>query len=136
MPTRQEIGHVRARRIIDAIADAIEAQDVGAAVAVVDPHGELVAFYRSDSCPLPSIDNAINKAYSSAREGVESAALGDRARRGNYPLAYFGDLRYIGWGGGIPIMIDDAVVGAIGVSGLTSAEDLELAHLGLATVTD
>lgn len=136
MPLRHEISHKEALRIIDAIANELDARSVGAAAAVVDPHGELVAFLRSDGCPLPSINNAINKAYSAARERVESAELGDRARNEDFPLAYYGDLRYIGWGGGLPIIIDGVVVGAVGVSGLVTEEDLELAHMGIATVTD
>ena len=136
MPVRQEVGHAAAWRIVDAIAEALNIRGVGAAVAVVDPHGELVAFLRSDGCPLASINNAVNKAFGSAREGVPSAVLGERSRNGNFPLAYFGDPRYIGWGGGLPIIIDDEVVGAVGVSGLTSEEDIELAEIGLAVVTD
>ncbi|MCP4303708.1 MAG: heme-binding protein [bacterium] len=134
MPLRPEIGLAQARKIVDAVADAMEASGQGIAVAVVDPHGELVAFLRSDSCPLASINNAINKAFSSAREQTESASLGDRSRNGNYPLAYFGDPRYIGWGGGLPIVVDDAVIGGVGVSGLSAAEDIELAQLGLAAM--
>ncbi len=134
MPLRPEISHVDARKIVDAVADEIDRSGVGAAVAVVDPHGELVAFFRSDGCPLASINNAVNKAFGAAREGVPSATLGERARNGNFPLAYFGDPRYIGWGGGLPIVMDDVIVGAVGVSGLTSAEDIELAKLGLAAV--
>lgn len=136
MPIRREISHTQARRIVDAIADELEARGAGAAVAVVDPHGELVAFFRSDGCPLPSINNAINKAFGAAREGVPSAVLGDRARDEDFPLAYYGDPRYIGWGGGLPIIIDGAVVGAVGVSGLVTEEDLELARVGLALVAE
>ena len=134
MPHRPEIGLADARKIVDAVADAVEVSGEGIAVAVVDPHGELVAFFRSDSCPLASINNAINKAFGSAREKTESATLGERSRKGNFPLAYFGDPRYIGWGGGLPIVVDDAVVGAVGVSGLTAAEDIELARLGIAAM--
>ena len=134
MPLRPEIGLAQARKIVDAVADAVETSGQGIAVAVVDPHGELVAFFRSDSCPLASINNAINKAFSSAREKTESASLGDRAHKGNHPLAYFGDPRYIGWGGGLPIVVDDVVIGGVGVSGLSAAEDIDLAQLGLAVM--
>ena len=134
MTLRPEIGHAEARRIVDAVADAMEAKDIGAAVAVVDPHGELIAFFRTNTCPLPSINNAINKAFGAAREGVPSAVLGDKARNGNFPLAYYGDPRYIGWGGGLPIIVDDVTIGAVGVSGLTAAEDIDLAALGIAAI--
>ncbi len=134
MHIRPEIGHSEARRIINVVADTMEARGVGAAVAVVDPNGELVAFFRSDGCPLPSINIAANKAYGAAREGVPSKTLGDRSRDEGFPLTYYGDLRYVGWGGGLPIIVDGAVVGAVGVSGLTETEDVELAQLGIASL--
>jgi glc operon protein GlcG len=133
MPDRREIDHARAQRVIDRIAAELTAREAGAAVAVVDPHGELVAFLRTDGCPLASIDNAIHKAFTAAREGVESHELGERSRAEGFPITNFGDLRYTGWGGGVPIVEDGAVVGAVGVSGLPEAADVDLARLGATT---
>ena len=42
-------------------------------------------------------------------------------------ITNFGDLRYTGWGGGVPLYIGDEVVGAIGISGLPEAVDMQLA---------
>lgn len=131
MPTSHEIGQAQARQIIEIVGDAMAARNVGAAVAVVDPHGELVAFLRSDGCPLASINNAINKAFGAAREGVESRIIGERSKADGFPLTNYGDPRYIGWGGGIPLIVDGSVVGAVGVSGLTEAEDVEIARIGV-----
>jgi glc operon protein GlcG len=124
------LGHDGAARIIDAVRARLEADGSGAAVAVVDSHGELLAFLRTDGCPLPSIANAINKAFTAARERTESAAIGDASRDAGFPITNFGDLRYTGWGGGVPIVHDGHVVGAVGVSGLPEADDVELARLG------
>ncbi len=132
MPVRNEIGHRHAQLVIDAIRAELETRDGGAAVAVVDPHGELVALLRTDGCPLASINNAIHKAFTAAREGVESAVIGEKSRAGGFPITNFGDLRYTGWGGGVPIISDGAVIGAVGVSGLPEVEDIELARLGAA----
>ena len=126
-----EIGLAEAKQVVDAIADELVARQLGAAVAVVDPHGELVAFLRSDGCPLASINNAVNKAFTSAREGVPSRAIGESSRQEGFPLTNFGDPRYIGWGGGLPIVRGGAVIGAVGVSGLTEEEDIALAKMGL-----
>jgi glc operon protein GlcG len=49
-------------------------------------------------------------------------------------MAYFGDARYIGWGGGVPVRLDGVVVGAVAVSGLPELEDIELAQLGVAAI--
>ena len=46
------------------------------------------------------------------------------------PMTNFGDLRYTGWGGGVPVVSDGSVVGAVGVSGLVEDLDMELANRG------
>ncbi len=134
MPARKEIGHRQAQQIINAIREELEVRSGGAAIAVVDPHGELVALLRTDGCPLASINNAIHKAFTAAREGVESAEIGEKSRREGFPLTNFGDLRYTGWGGGVPVVEDGEVIGAVGVSGLPEAEDIELARMGAAAM--
>ena len=134
MPRHQEIGYTQARQLVGAVADRLEAQEKGAAVAVVDRHGELVAFLRTEGCPLPSIKIAIQKAFTAARERSESRALGDKARAEDFPLTNFGELGYVGWGGGVPIVIDGEVVGAIGISGLPEADDMELARWAAASL--
>lgn len=131
MPNRREIGIVQARMVVDTIADELIVRGSGAAVAVVDPHGELVAFVRTDGCPLASINNAVNKAFTAAREEVASKDIGDRSRIEGFPLTNFGDPRYIGWGGGVPIIVEGAVIGAVGVSGLAEEVDMELAQRGV-----
>ena len=134
MPERREIGHREARGLVAMVADRLEANGQGAAVAVVDRHGELVAFLRTNGCGLASINIAINKAFTAARERVESSVLGERSRTEGFPLTNFGDPRYTGWGGGVPIIVDGAVIGAIGVSGLPEADDVELARWAAASL--
>ncbi len=134
MPERKEIGHVRARALIAMIGDRLDADGAAAAVAVVDPHGELVAFLRTDGCGLASINIAIHKAFTAARERVESSVLGERSRAEGFPITNFGDPRYVGWGGGVPIVVDGDVIGAVGVSGLPEAQDVELARWAAASV--
>ena len=134
MPDRREVGYVEARQLVEAVADRLEAEGRGAAVAVVDAHGELVAFVRTDGCPLPSTKIAIQKAFTAARERSESRALGDKARAEDFPLTNFGELGYVGWGGGVPIVIDDAVIGAVGISGLPETDDMELARWAVASL--
>jgi glc operon protein GlcG len=128
MPSRGEIGHEEARDLVARVAGRLGVEGRGAAVAVVDAHGELVAFLRTDGCGLPSITIAIHKAFTAAREGGESGALGARSRTEGFPLTNFGDPRYVGWGGGVPILREGAVIGAIGISGLPEADDVEIAR--------
>jgi glc operon protein GlcG len=135
MPTRREIGYEEARALVGAVGDRLEADGLGAAVAVVDAHGELVAFLRTDGCRFPSIKIAIQKAFTAARERQESRALGDKARAENFPLTNFGEIGYVGWGGGVPLVADGEVIGAIGISGLPEEEDMRLARWAAGTIS-
>lgn len=135
MRERREIASLEARELIAKVAARLDADGSGAAVAVVDPHGELVAFLRTDGCGLASINNAIHKAFTAAREGGESGALGERSRTEGFPLSNFGDPRYIGWGGGVPLIVGGEVIGAIGISGLPEAADVELARWAAASLS-
>jgi glc operon protein GlcG len=128
------LAHQDAQAIVGTIQSKLEAGGKGAAVAVVDAHGELLAFLRTDGCPLPSINNAINKAFTAARERRPSHDIGQASREDGFPITNFGDLRYTGWGGGVPIVFNGQVLGAVGVSGLPEAEDMVLAALGAAVI--
>ena len=130
MYQRFQLSHRDAARIVDAIRGELEKQDKGAAIAVVDSQGELLAFLRTDGCKLPSITIAINKAFTAAREQRPSKSIGNSSREKQWPMTNFGDPRYTAWGGGVPIVYQDQVVGAVGVSGLPEEEDMVLAALG------
>ncbi len=132
MRDQRVLEHADALGLIDHVRTALEADDRGAAVAVVDAHGELLAFLRTDGCRLPSITIAMNKAYTAAREEIESFSLGEASRREGFPMTNFGDLRYVSWGGGVPVVVDGHVLGAIGVSGLPEADDLDIARAAVA----
>lgn len=124
------LSHSDAMKVLAVILAEVEREQKGAAIAVADAHGELIAFLRTDGCPLPSITIAMNKAFTAARERKESAAVGKASREEGFPMTNFGDIRYTAWGGGVPIVHEGKVVGAVGVSGLPEAEDMVLARLG------
>ena len=117
-----------ASRVVETIIERVGER--GAAVAVVDDHGELLAFRRSDACPFTSITIAQNKAYTAAREPRPSKAVGQASADEGFPMSNFGDPRMVTWGGGIPIMVGVTVVGAVGVSGLPEQVDIDLAAEG------
>ena len=130
------LSHADAMKIIGAIQARLEDERKGAAIAVTDAQGELLAFLRTDGCKLPSIMIAINKAFTAAREQKESFEVGESSRRQGYPMTNFGDLRYTAWGGGVPIVHQGQVVGAVGVSGLPESEDMELARMGAKVIEE
>ncbi len=130
MYQRYHLSHLDALKIVAVIQSELEKQGKGAAIAVTDTQGELLAFLRIDGCKLPSIAIAINKAFTAAREQKESKIIGDSSRKNEFPMTNYGDLRYNAWGGGVPIVYLGQTVGAVGVSGLSEAEDMELAQMG------
>ncbi len=125
------LSHGQASTVIQTIKAHLEAEKKGAAVAVVDEHGDLLAFIRTDGCRYASVTIAINKAYTAAREHIPSAEMGKRSREEGFPMTNFGELRYVTWGGGLPIITRGQVLGAVGVSGLPEAEDVEVAQIGI-----
>ncbi len=106
------------------------------AIAVVDSHGETLAALRQSGAALSTLPIATNKAFTAARLRRPSLELGKTVRHPEtgYDIAYFSDPRYVGFGGGVPVLRDGAVVGAVGVSGLTQAEDDDLARVGVAAI--
>ena len=135
MRTIKAISHDESMQMVRAVQARLDERRQGAAVAVVDAHGELLAFLRTDGCRLSCITVAINKAYTAAREQAESKKLGDDARERGFPLTNFGELRYVTWGGGVPVRSGGEVVGAVGVSGLSEEEDIELAAMAAGLVS-
>lgn len=129
MRTIQSIDYSEAQKIIDLLTAEIAQSGRAGVIAVVDPAGELIAFARMDGAPVSSIRIAANKAYSAARERKTTEEIGQKARHPEkgFEIAYFGDERFVGWGGGVPVWRDGEVVGAIAVSGLPQAEDIRLA---------
>ena len=121
---------------ITAIRDELVRQGKTAVIAVVDAHGETLALLRMSGAALSSVSVATNKAFSAARLRRPSGETGRRSRHPEtgFDISYYGDPRYIGWGGGLPVVVDGAVVGAVAVSGLTDVEDEALAAIGIAAI--
>jgi uncharacterized protein GlcG (DUF336 family) len=106
------------------------------AVAVVDEHGELVAYGRMPGAPVRANTIAPNKAYTAARLERDTDSWAKQLADGRQEGAWFGDQRYCGLPGGLAVREGDTVVGGIGISGRTGAEDKELAVFGLSRLTD
>ncbi len=121
---------------IATIRDRLRAEGKAAVIAVADAQGEPIALLRLDGALRAPIQIAMNKAFTAARERRPSFEIGRDARhpeRG-FDMAYYGDPRYVGWGGGVPVVIDGQVVGAVAVSGLPEEEDMRLAALGVQAI--
>jgi glc operon protein GlcG len=133
MRTLQTIDYSEAKRIVDLIVERASQMRKAAVVAVADAHGDLICLARMDGAPVSSVHVAMNKAWTAARERKPTREIGEKVKHPEkgHDIAYYGDPKYVGWGGGIPVWINGEVVGAVAVSGLSSNEDIELATLGV-----
>jgi glc operon protein GlcG len=104
------------------------------AAAVVDPAGDLVYFEKLDGTQAASVNIAVDKARSSARFKRPTKALQDVLAAGGEGLRLLGLQGAVPVDGGVPILIDGKIVGAIGLSGGTSAQDGQCAAAGAAAV--
>jgi glc operon protein GlcG len=138
MKNQASLGAGDAQLAIQVIGSELVRRAKSAVIAVADDHGELVGLLRGDGAPLPSIVIATNKAWTAARERKPSFELGEASRdpQKGFDMAYYGDPRYIGWGGGVPVVVAGTVVGSIAVSGLSQEEDMELAGMAVEAVVE
>jgi glc operon protein GlcG len=117
-----------ARQLIDeAMRRATQEFKRPICAAVVDAQGFLVAFVRMEGSPVRSIEISQGKAYSAARMGVSTQAVLNRLKNEGIEIGYFCDPKITALPGGTPLKDADGTLrGAIGVSGLTSAEDQQI----------
>lgn len=101
------------------------------AVAVVDRHGDLIAFARMDGAPVRTSTLAPNKAYTAARMERHTADLLKSIKERGTDIAFYGDPCYCALPGGLVVKNGDQTVGGIGVSGRSSEEDHELGLIAL-----
>jgi glc operon protein GlcG len=104
------------------------------AIAIVDPAGELVYFEKLDGTQAASVNIAIDKARSSARFKRPTKALQDVLATGGAGLRMLALDGAVPVEGGVPILMDAKIVGAVGVSGGTSQQDAEVATAAAAAV--
>jgi glc operon protein GlcG len=132
MRTLPTIDYSEAKRAVDLIVENALQMQKAVVVAVADCRGELIAFARMDAAPVSSVIIAINKAWTAARTGKPTQEIGEKVRdpQKGHDISYYGDPRFVGWGGGVPVWKDGDVAGAVAVSGLSSKQDSGLAALG------
>ena len=118
-----------AKKMAAAIAEA-QKNKFKVAVTVVDTHGFLVYFEKLDQTQTASIQVAIDKARSAAMYRRSTRVFQDAVSKGSVGLLTLSGMSAAS--GGLPIMKDGKVIGAIGTSGVTSDEDEQVSKAGLA----
>ncbi|TML67339.1 MAG: heme-binding protein [Actinobacteria bacterium] len=123
-----------AKLAADAVAEVSEERGVSPVAAVVDAGGALVYLWRPDGAQVASAEVSVDKARTAAIYRRPSKDFEDQASGGRPSALHLA--RAVPLQGGMPIIVDGHVIGAIGVSGATSApEDQELAAIGAAAAS-
>jgi glc operon protein GlcG len=100
------------------------------ALAIVDPNGTLVYYEKIDNTQIGSAQFAISKARSAALFKRPTKWFQDQVSKGGDGLRYLGLEGATPLEGGIPIVIEGKIVGAIALSGGTSSQDAQCAQVG------
>ncbi|SFO24127.1 ATP:cob(I)alamin adenosyltransferase [Cohaesibacter marisflavi] len=103
------------------------------AVSIADPHGQQILFHRMENTLPVSAQLATDKAHTAATFRMTTEELGKLAQPGEMLFGVQANIggRVVIFGGGIPCCRDGAVIGAIGVSGGTAYQDVQIAERAL-----
>ncbi len=130
---QRNIGRHAAQRVANAALDEAERLGISVNAAVVDRAGALMAFLRMPDASLHSAETAMDKAYTAASFRFPTSQWAE-ALAGFPPLVQQNILqrpRLVIFGGGIPIVVDGEVIGAVGVSGGSVQQDEQCAAAAL-----
>ena len=121
-----------ARKIAAAASAEAKKNGWNVAVAIVDTAGELVYFEKNDNTQVSSVKTSQEKARTAARFKRPTKLMEEAIAGGRVALLALPDATPIE--GGLPLLIDGKIVGAVGVSGATSPQDGQCAQAGVDTL--
>lgn len=129
-----------AQRVLAAALLMGEKMNLRLSIAVAGRAGDLKAFVRMDGASLLSGETARRKAYTVAATGMSTQEFGSilKSEMANEPELFHGMLGIegvIALAGGVPILLDGERIGAVAVSGATSAQDQEIAQAAAGAIT-
>ena len=125
------ISHEAARKVVAGAVAEARKQNLPMAIAVVDNAGQLVAFERMDNTQTASISVAQDKSISAATYRRPTKVFQDLVAGGGVGLRVLTLRGAVAVEGGMPLVVDGKIVGAIGVSGGTSEQDGMVAKGGV-----
>ena len=135
MPGQKAFLHqADAQRILAAANAHAEQNNWGVSIAVVDDGGHLLAFTRRDAAPTISTYISQEKAKTAALGRRESKVYEDIINGGRYSFMNAAPSMSGTLEGGVNIVVDGHTIGAVGVSGVKSIEDAEIAKAGIAAL--
>ena len=113
-------------------ADAAKQNKWNVAIAITDAAGDLLGFLKLDNASTGSVQIAQGKARTAARFGRPTKVYADRILTDT--LTFLSVDGLVALQGGLPIIVGGKVIGAVGVSGATSAQDEQVAATAIAAV--
>ena len=125
--TENNLSLEKARKIIRAGERKAKEMNIAAVFAVVNPEGNLIIEERMDNAILVSVEVAYKKAYTAAALKLNTQDLTALVQPGAMFYGLQSDPKYIVFGGGMLLKVDGKIVGAVGVSGGSAQEDMEIA---------
>jgi glc operon protein GlcG len=135
--TRPSVSAMQSRLMADAAVAEAESMSVSVTVVVVDESGITKEMLRMDGAPLVSVQTAMNKAYAAAAIGMPPDDFYAAIESDGAAVTEFGTRPGLALiAGGLPVIADGKVAGAIGVAGaMTGAEDRRIAEAAIAKVS-
>ena len=124
-----DVNTATAKKIAAAVIAECQKNSWNVAVAIVDNHGYLVYYERMENTQYASNDIAIGKARAAATYRRPTRAFADVINKGGPATATLPGV--FASPGGVPLMVDGKVVGAVGVSGVTGDQDEQCAKAGI-----
>ena len=121
-----------ARRIVAAAEAEARARHVGVVIVVVDDAGNVIELTRMDTAQVASVNVGIGKARTAAIYRRPSRDFEEQIRSGRVAALALADATPLQ--GGVPVLIDNRVVGAVGVSGDTPETDENIAIAGAGAI--
>ncbi len=121
-----------AKSLISEVEAEAKRMGVRAVVAVSDAAGRPVAVHCMDGAYIGSFDIAVNKTYTAVAFQMSTAKLAELAAPGGslYGIQHTNEGKVVIFGGGEPLYVEDKLIGAIGVSGGSAAQDTRLGEYG------
>ena len=126
--TENNLSLEKARKIIRAGEKKAKEMNLSAVFAVVNSEGNLIIEERMDNAILVSVEVAYKKAYTAAALKLNTQDLTALVQPGAMFYGLQSDPKYIVFGGGMLLKVDGKIVGAVGVSGGSAQEDMEIAR--------
>jgi glc operon protein GlcG len=133
MKTRQELTLADCDRIATAALAEARRNQWDVAIAILDDGGHLLHFVRMDGATPANAAIAVEKARTSALSRRTSGNWEERIKAGRTAMLKMPGILPVQ--GGVPILIDGTCIGAVGVSGVQSHEDEQIADAGIAVLT-